>query len=170
MPGTGTSIADAEVMSEWLAALENTGFATWLRESGSIWAYPTVLTLHTAGMVMLVGMNWTLDLRILGVAPGVPLRSLDTLFRAMWIGFWINFVTGVMLFAADATTKGSTSLFMLKLGLVVLAVLASVLMRRSINRPEAPSRSIPVGARVYASVSLALWVAAIAAGRMMAYV
>ena len=100
-------------MTEWLTALETTGFATWLRESGSIWAYPTMLTLHTTGMGVLVGANWALDLRFLGVASSLPLSGLERLFRAMWIGFWVNFVTGVMLFAADATTKGTTNVFVI---------------------------------------------------------
>ena len=39
---------------ELLASLENSGFGIWLRESPSIWAYPTVLTLHTLGLGVLV--------------------------------------------------------------------------------------------------------------------
>ena len=49
-------------MMEYLAALEGSAFSTWLRESTSIWAYPTVLTLHTVGLAVLVGANWALDL------------------------------------------------------------------------------------------------------------
>ena len=41
-------------MSVWL---ENSAIGVWTRESPSIWAYPTVLTLHTIGLGMLVGAN-----------------------------------------------------------------------------------------------------------------
>ena len=34
-------------MTAFLTAFENSALSTWLRESNSIWAYPTVLTLHT---------------------------------------------------------------------------------------------------------------------------
>jgi hypothetical protein len=44
-------------MMNLLASLEATGFASWLRESGSIWGYPTVLTLHTLGLGVLVGAS-----------------------------------------------------------------------------------------------------------------
>ena len=55
-------------MMNLLASLEATGFASWLRESGSIWGYPTVLTLHTLGLGVLVGASTVIDLRLLGAA------------------------------------------------------------------------------------------------------
>src|ERR1043166_5319952 len=109
-------------MTEWLSTLEASGFATWLRESNTIWAYPLVLTLHTVGLGLLVGANWLLDLRVLGVWPRIPLVELVGSFRVMWIGFWINAVSGAMLFTADATTKGSTRLFFATLVLVAIGM------------------------------------------------
>src|SRR5688572_19139763 len=44
---------------EWL---ETSRLAVWLGESPSVWAAPTVLTLHTTGMAVLVGASWVLDL------------------------------------------------------------------------------------------------------------
>ena len=157
-------------MTEWLTALETTGFATWLRESGSIWAYPTVLTLHTTGMGVLVGANWALDLRFLGVASSLPLSGLERLFRAMWIGFWVNFVTGVMLFAADATTKGTTNVFVIKLGLVIIAVIVAVLMKRSVYGGRDVPTVVPITGRLCAALSIVLWLGAITTGRLMAYI
>lgn len=155
-------------MSDWLAALEGTTLATWLRESGSIWAYPLVLTLHTAGMGLLVGLNWTLDLRMLGVGRRIPLAPLEALFRPMWLGFWVNLATGVMLFAADASTKGSTGLFVVKLVMVGVAVGATMAMRRSVY--GGGTAVVRPGAQALAILSIVLWLAAITAGRMMAYV
>ena len=37
--------------------LEATGLSTWVREGESIWAFPTILTLHTFGLGLLVGAN-----------------------------------------------------------------------------------------------------------------
>ncbi|HWN83917.1 MAG TPA: hypothetical protein VNN99_02150, partial [Vicinamibacterales bacterium] len=74
---------------DWLATLENSAFATWLRESNTIWAYPLVLTLHTVGLALLVGANWVLDLRILGGMGRVTIPDLSWTFRVMWIGFWV---------------------------------------------------------------------------------
>jgi hypothetical protein len=157
-------------MMEWLTAVEGSGFAIWVRESNSIWAYPTVLTLHTVGLGLLVGANWALDLRLLGVGPNIPLAPLRRLFPAMWIGFWLNAVTGVMLFAAEATTKGTTTIFMVKLGLVAVAVAVMRLTERSVYGRGLPIAAVTGTARALAAVSVVLWMAAIATGRFMAYV
>jgi len=155
---------------DWLATLENSAFATWLRESNTIWAYPLVLTLHTVGLALLVGANWMLDLRILGGMGRVTIPDLSWTFRVMWIGFWVNAVSGAMLFAADATTKGSTRLFVAKLALVGIGVGVILLTKRALY-PSGVAAATPSGAaRALALTSIALWVAAIAAGRFMAYI
>lgn len=156
-------------MMDMLTALENSRFSEWLLGSPSIWAYPTVLTLHTVGLGVLVGANWVLDLRLLGVAPGIPLQAMEKLFRWMWIGFWINAVSGVMLFAGEATTKGTTWLFMVKLALVALGVVIIVFTRRSVYGRGGETPRVDGRVRALAVASLVVWVAAIAAGRYMAY-
>jgi len=155
---------------ELLAALEGSAFSTFLRESISIWAYPTVLMLHTVGLAMLVGLNTTLDLRLLGFGPGIPLATLEKLFPAMWIGFWLNTITGAMLFAMDPINKGMTLIFMSKLALVATGVLLIVLLRRSVYGRGADTAMVTAGARTCAVLSLVVWAAAIATGRFMAYV
>ena len=39
---------------DFLIRLEESGFGTWVRESPSLWAYPTVLFLHTLGLALLL--------------------------------------------------------------------------------------------------------------------
>jgi len=156
-------------MMDFLASLEGSGFGTWLRESGSIWAYPAVLTLHTMGMGVLVGASAVLDLRLIGFAPKIPLAPLGRLFPIMWAGFWLNTITGVALFIADATTKGTTRVFMAKLGIIVIAVIVLFDIKRRVYGPGAPAVVTPQ-ARGLAVASLALWLAAIVTGRYMAYV
>jgi hypothetical protein len=153
-----------------LMTLESSGFSTWLRESNSIWGYPMVLTLHTVGLALLVGANTVLDLRLLGFAQRLPLEELTRAFRIMWIGFWINAVTGAALFAADATTRGTSRLFISKLFLVAFGVLVIIAIRRQVFGATPDQPRIGVTAKVLAATSLAVWVAAITAGRLMAYV
>ena len=156
-------------MMELLAAIESTAFASWLRESPSIWAYPTILTLHTVGLALLVGPSWALDLRLLGAAPAIPLRALERTFPVMWTGFWINGVSGLLLFMTEATTKGATPLFATKLALIVVAVVTLMALRRVVYRRDAEPVIGPA-ARGLAIVSILLWIAAIGTGRWMAYV
>ena len=40
---------------DWLVWLESLPLSVWVRESGSLWSYPTVLFLHTVGLAFAVG-------------------------------------------------------------------------------------------------------------------
>src|SRR6266540_6938089 len=89
----------------FLLTLENSAFGAWVRESSSLWAYPTILFLHTIGLGFLVGLNAAIDLRILGVARKRPLAPMEEFYTIMWTSFWINALSGTALLIADATTK-----------------------------------------------------------------
>ena len=156
-------------MTELIASLEATPFSTWLRESPSIWAYPTVLTLHTVGLGVLVGANWMLDLRVLGFGRAIPMGLLARAFPIMWGGFWLNAATGVLLFVADPA-KATTTIFMWKLGIIALAVMLLMTLKRKLYGRGLEMDSTTVGMRVLAATSLLLWIAAIGTGRWMAYV
>ena len=155
-------------MTELLAALEASAFSTWVREATTIWAYPTVLTLHTVGLAVLVGANAAVDLRFLGFGRQIALSQMERFFPAMWIGFWLNAITGVMLFTTDPITKGTTILFMIKLGLVAAGVLLIVLLRRTVYGHGREAR-VTFAAKTFAALSLLVWVGATATGRLMAY-
>ena len=73
-----------------------------------------------------------LDLRLLGWGRAIPLEPLEKLFPVMWIGFWVNAISGVALFVGDATTKGTTWVFMTKLGIIVVGVLLLLALRRTV--------------------------------------
>jgi hypothetical protein len=65
---------------EFLARLEQSGFSTWVRESTSVWAYPTVLFLHTLGLGFLVGASMVIDLRLLGFSNELPIAPMKKVF------------------------------------------------------------------------------------------
>lgn len=158
------------MMLQLFTWLEGSSFSTWLVQSDTIWAYPTVLTLHTVGLAMLVGANTALDLRLLGFGRKMPLSAMRNTFPIMWVGFWINAVSGAMLFAADATTKGMLTIFQIKIGLIVLGVINIYMIRRVVfgrGGVREPMASLP--GKLLAATSLAIWMVAIAAGRYMAY-
>ncbi len=151
---------------EWL---ENTGFATWVSESPSLWAYAFVLTLHTIGMSLLVGANAVIDVRLLGLAPDLPLAPLKKLFPIMWIGFWINAASGIALFMAHASEKAAQPVFYIKLGCVAAGMSTIVLLRNRVVEDRLDGRPPFLSGRVLAGVSLVMWAGAITAGRLMAY-
>src|SRR5262249_49675897 len=85
----GSQQPDEALSPSVLEWLESTKLAVWLAESGSVWAFPTVLTLHTAGMAVLVGASWMLDLRLLGFSRRVPLSAYRWIFTASAIGLFV---------------------------------------------------------------------------------
>jgi hypothetical protein len=150
-------------------ALEQSAFSTWLLESNSIWAYPTILTLHTFGMMVLVGSALMIDLRLLGFGRAVALESIDRLFSIMWAAFALNAVTGSMLFAADAAKLGTELQFWTKLALVGVGLCTAVLIRRGSFRTGMKPIVISGAAKRLAVLSLLAWSAAVTAGRLLAY-
>ena len=77
---------------------------------------------------------------------------------------------GVLLFVADATTKGTTTVFMSKLGIIVLAVIVLTTIKRSAFGHNPVSSNPPMSVKALAAASLVLWLAAIITGRYIAYV
>ena len=157
-------------MTDFLTWLEVSALATWVREAPTIWAYATILTLHTFGMGVLVGASTVLSLRLLGVGGAMPLAPMRLLFRVVWVGFWVNLATGTLLFMADATTRGTQLLFIVKLMFVAVGVASVVQIERRLYSANADPAAVSGTVRGLAFLSLVAWVAAITAGRLLAYV
>ena len=154
-----------------LTQLENSGFSTWVRESNSLLAYPMILFLHTVGMGLLAGVSGLVDLRILGLAPEIPINAVERLEPVMWGGFFLNAITGVILFCPDATVKAISPVFYTKLLFVAVAMILSVSIKKNVFRDElADKRPMPMNSKVLALASLFCWLGAITAGRLLAYV
>jgi hypothetical protein len=148
-----------------LSWLESTALAVWVGESPSVWALPTVLTLHTMGLAMLVGASWVLDLRLLGISRTVPLSAFRWIFPVVAVGLTVNVVTGVLLFMKNATTWGTSLPFLVKMSLVVASVATLVPIRAHVLRGDATGSSV----RLWAIASILAWTGAITAGRLLAY-
>jgi hypothetical protein len=159
-----------------LSWLESTSLAVWVAESPSVWAQPTVLTLHTAGLAVLVGASWVLDLRLLGINRHVPLAAFRWVFPVVAIGLTVNILTGVLLFIKNASTLGTAAPFLVKMFLVAGSVATLIPIRAHVLRaddvsgagaalPGATGGSI----RLWAVASILFWSAAVTAGRLLAY-
>ena len=156
---------------DFLLRLEQSGFSTWIRESSSLFAFPGVLLLHTIGMGVVVGINAGIDLRILGIAPALPLAPMEKFLPILWVGFWVNAATGVVLVVADATTKLSNPDFYVKMVFIALAVINLRMLRNRVFRdPLIDKEPLSTNAKILAVTSLIFWLGAITAGRLMAYV
>ena len=156
---------------EILVWLEATGLAVWVRESLSLFAYPSILAIHAVGLAFLVGGSAALDLRLLGYAGDLPLAAMKKFFPVIYVGFWVNALSGGLLLIASATAMLTSVVFWLKLIFIGLGVVTVLLIKiRVFGDEEAlESGTVPKISRTLAIASLAFWVGAIVAGRMTAY-
>jgi hypothetical protein len=154
----------------FFAAIESTVLSIWLRESPSLWAFPFVLILHTVGLAFLVGANVALDVRLLGLAQGVPPPTLTRYDVVMWAGFWLNAVSGVLLLIAYPTKALTNPLFYAKLVLIAAGLVLACALRSWLgDRGGEGTLRLPLTVRALAVASLVCWGASITAGRFLAY-
>src|SRR6185312_14152160 len=154
-----------------LNAIEQMPFSIWVRESGSIWAFPTFLVLHTIVMSIVAALSAMIDLVLLGFWPKMPVRPLVRLYPLMWFGFGVNAVTGTVLLIADATAKLANWDFYVKMAFVFAGMGVLYTMRKRVfGDPELDKAPLKGSVKRLAWLSLVCWFGAITAGRLLAYV
>lgn len=139
-------------------------WGSWLK--GSLWAYPALEAVHIAGIALLFGSLVVFELRVLGAARALPVEALARLALPVSVGgFALAAGSGLMLFAADAFDLLANPAFRIKMVLLVLAGLNAAAFHACGGlRCDGPGRVVQVIS------SIVLWLAVIAAGRMIAYV
>src|SRR5690606_27961634 len=96
-----------------------------------------------------------------------PLRKA---FPVMYVGFWINAVSGLLLFAANATGLITNVMFIVKILFVIAAVLLLRVLRNTVfSDAELAEGGVSARGRKLAIVSLCCWTAAVIAGRLTSY-
>jgi len=151
-------------------AIEATGLSVWIRESDSYFSFWLILSVHAIGMGVLVGASVLIGLRILGLAPDLPLAPLKKFYRFIWAGFWIQAASGFLLLIAYPTKSLTNPLFYVKLTLIGLAVASMQMLRnRVFADPSLNEATMMARGRLFAIWALVFWVAAVTAGRLLAY-
>ena len=157
----------------FLAWVESTALSEWVIGSPSMFAFPGILALHAIGMAFAVGISVVLDLRILGVARGIPLVEIRRFIPILWLGFWLNAVSGILLLIGYPTKALTNPVFYLKLLLIGVAMVLLVRIGRMAFDELAPAGGLDPGSsrrmRRLAIASLVCWTCAITAGRLLAY-
>jgi len=153
-----------------LDTIENLGLSTWVRESPSKLAYPTILWLHVMGMGVVAGISAVISLRLLGVSSKTPVQPLERLYPLVWWGFWVNAVTGTALLMASASKRMIDPTFYVKMIFIFAGVALLQLTRKRVFRNLGPDGAPPDNAKALAWASLICWLGAITAGRLLAYV
>jgi len=151
--------------------IENTGLAEYVRVSA--YGYPAMITLHSLGLAIMVGLSVVLSLRVLGFFSVIPYSSLYKLLKVAWIGFIINFISGGSLFAANATGLIVDPTFIIKMTMVILGAILVALMQAQIktalNSGNVEAAAQSTSLKVLAALAIVAWTIGMVTGRLIAY-
>jgi len=160
-------------MPDALAWLESSALGTFMRESGP-WTYPVVNVIHVFGVATLFGAVLILDLRLLGVGRRAPLAAITTIAAPVAMaGFALAAASGVCLLAANALEYQGNPVLLVKFSAIGLGLANAAALRctaawrahraRDLSRSEARRLALMGG------MSLASWLTAVGAGRIIGY-
>ncbi|MDA1095175.1 MAG: hypothetical protein O3A25_18200 [Acidobacteria bacterium] len=137
----------------------------------SAWGWPTAESLHFTGLCLLIGTVGVFDLRMLGVARGIPMHALHNLVPWGVGGYLLNVTTGVMFVVSAPDQYLFNPAFQVKLSLMVVAGLNVLFFYRFVFAPvkAAGADAVDRGARTAAAVSLMCWIGVIVCGRLITY-
>lgn len=134
---------------------------------GAEWLYPVVNLLHVLGIALLFGAVTLLDLRLIGAWRSVP---RDVLARpavpVAAAGFLLAASSGVGLLSVKAVEYAGNPFLYAKFGAIVLAGGNALLLHRSAAWRGGGDHW---GLAWAGAASLACWLGAVTAGRMIAY-
>ncbi len=156
----------------WANQLAATHVSKWLfvRE----WIIVASQSVHIVMLSVVFGCAVVINLRLLGVsASGRPVSALvRTLVPWMYGALLVLLVTGILQTWAEPMREFVTPAFWAKMAMVLIAVLLTAAFARAVRLNHErwdSAASRPRSAVLIAVVSLALWIAIIFCGRLIAY-
>lgn len=136
------------------------------------WGWPAAESLHFIGLSLLIGTVGLFDLRLLGLARGIPASALHRLVKWGVLGFALNVVSGLSFLMAEPDQYVYNPSFHVKMLCVAAAGLnAGAFYLTAYRRTTAggPGADAPLAAKIAAAVSLSLWIGVIVAGRLLTF-
>jgi hypothetical protein len=153
-----------------LVWLEGSALGQLMRASG-VWSYGVVNLVHILGIATLFGSVLVLDLRLLGAWRRVPLAALATpTLTLATCGFAVAIASGAALITTNSTEYIGNPFLPIKfaaIGLGMLNVLAAQFLPAWRMRAAAVKEGAAL--KLVGGASLACWLIAVIAGRMIGY-
>ena len=160
-------------MHDVLAWLQSSVLGTFMQESGP-WTYPVVNVIHVLGVATLFGAVLVLDLRLVGVSRRTPLAPIAAAASPVAMaGFAVAAASGVCLLAANALEYEDNPVLLVKFTAIGLGLLNAVAVRRTVAWRALATRELSRAEKrqlaIMGGLSLAFWLIAVVAGRMIGY-
>jgi hypothetical protein len=166
---TGSPFAPVRELCQWIG-----GSRVGRGILESVLLFPIIEGFHLLGIALSVGALCWFDLRLVGIAfkDQPASRVWKQVMPISAIGFILMFITGGLLFWAEAITAYESVHFWIKIGLILLAGANAAYFELVTHPGIAAWDNDPVpppAARFAGLASLILWTAVIITGRTMAY-
>ena len=160
-------------MHDLFAWIEASAPGRIMRDLGP-WTYAIVNLIHILGIASLFGAILVMDLRLLGVWRRVPLRPLsDVAVPLARGGFILAAASGIGLLVTNATEYVGNPFLLIKFPAIAIGLGNAMLLARSAAwRAAREDRQTADDVRrlgLMGGVSLASWLTAVTAGRMIGY-
>jgi hypothetical protein len=153
-----------------LAWLESSQFAAAVR--GELWGWPLALTVHAFGTALVIGFIFIISLRLLGFFETIPYKSLNQLFPVIWAALVLQFLSGFTLWTTKPTRYVVDGAFMLKSLLVVVGIILTLYLYRTIKREAVAweaAGAVTSHEVKFVAANLMVWCGVLVAGRLTAY-
>lgn len=140
----------------------------------SLWAFPTIETLHVIALVTVLGTLLVMDLRMLGLAStAVPVRKVsDDTLKWTWMAFVLAAITGTLLWISKAHSYMINPYFLTKMGVMALAGLNMLYFHfvtyKTVDQWDTLA-SPPTAVKLSAVLSLVMWVVIVFCGRAIGF-
>lgn len=139
-----------------------------------VWSYGVLNLAHVLGVSTLFGSILVLDLRLLGIWQRIPLRMLATpTLPLAAAGLTLALLSGLCMIATNAIDYVDNPFLLIKLPAIGLGLLNAVALSRvpawQARGSSEPSARERRQLAIAGGTSLACWLVAIAAGRMIGY-
>ena len=153
--------------AEALGWLQESWLGHFARSGG--FSYAAINSLHVLGSALLVGGIAVFDVLVLRGRGAAALAAAGAAIPVAALGIALQVPTGLALLAADARSLGANPAFLAKMGLIALGLANVAIVHARMRKVALACRDL-APLRPFAAISLAVWVLALIAGRMIAYV
>jgi hypothetical protein len=163
----------AQLVRQWADWISSTALSQWCQNE--LWVVPTSQSIHILGLSVVFGCAVMISLRLLGIG-AASARSVSQLLDSLvpWIyrALVALLLTGAVQTIAEPMRQFGTAAFWLKMLMIPLVLSLTAAFAGAVRRNPAKWDSAatrPASAKVFALVSLGLWVGIICCGRFIGY-
>lgn len=160
-----------------LSAVE---FCDWLSETpvsyffqSAEWIVPAVQSIHILAIAVVMGSAMVVDMRLLGVAGRrQTISGMTRYFPWIWFALVVLLLSGSILIIVEPRRELLNPVFQAKMALLLISIALTAALQVLIRRRQKvwDASNVPSSAKLFALVSVILWVAIVVSGRWIAYV